>query len=94
MPVTITRYLALSQKATIRIGDETFTVSGNTWKDHEFSTSALGVDAQGWDWFGLIFDNDTELMIGQIRLIDGGKDPAFGGLMIYAGWLDTQTRSR
>ncbi len=77
---TLSRLLT---EGTIRIGDETFTISGNTWKDHEFSTSALGVDAQGWDWFGLIFDDDTELMIGQIRLTDGGKDPAFGGLMIY-----------
>ena len=52
--------------------------------DHEFSTSALGEDAQGWDWFGLIFDNDTELMIGQIRQTDGGVQPVFGGLLIYA----------
>lgn len=68
---------------TITLGDEHFEVSGTSWKDHEFSTSALGAGAQGWDWFGLIFDNDHELMIGQIRLVDGGKEPAFGGLLIY-----------
>ena len=79
-------YYTLSHLLTtgnITIGEETFSVSGNTWKDHEFSTSALGTGAQGWDWFGLIFDNDTELMIGQIRLQDGGIEPAFGGMMIY-----------
>lgn len=79
-------YYTLSRLITqgeITIGDEIFTVSGNTWKDHEFSTSALGTGAQGWDWFGLIFDNDTELMVGQIRLEDGGTEPAFGALMIY-----------
>lgn len=79
-------YYTLSRLLTtgeITINDEVFTVSGNTWKDHEFSTSALGTGAQGWDWFGLIFDNNTELMIGQIRLQDGGREPAFGGLMIY-----------
>lgn len=79
-------YYTLSRLVTsgdITINDEVFAVSGNTWKDHEFSTSALGTDAQGWDWFGLIFDNDTELMIGQIRLQDGTVEPAFGGLMIY-----------
>jgi predicted secreted hydrolase len=78
-------YYSLSRlltEGTIRIGDETFTVSGRTWKDHEFGTSALSANAQGWDWFGLIFDNDYELMVGQIRLQDGGKDPAFGGLLI------------
>ena len=78
-------YYSLSRlltEGTIRIGDETYTVSGNTWKDHEFGTSALSTQAQGWDWFGLIFDNDYELMIGQIRQQDGSKDSAFGGLLI------------
>ncbi len=79
-------YYSLSRlvtDGTLTIGDEAFTVTGNTWMDHEFSTQALGQDAQGWDWFGLIFDNDTELMIGQVRTIDGNLDPAFGGLLIY-----------
>jgi predicted secreted hydrolase len=68
---------------TITINGQSFTVTGNTWKDHEFSTSALGTGAQGWDWFGLIFDNDYELMVGKIRMEDGGREPAFGGLLIY-----------
>jgi len=79
-------YYTLSRLETIgeiRINDEQFAVEGLTWKDHEFSTSALGTDAQGWDWFGLIFDDNSELMVGQIRLVDGGKEPAFGGLYIY-----------
>jgi predicted secreted hydrolase len=78
-------YYSLSRlltEGTIRIGDETYTVSGRTWKDHEFGTSALSANAQGWDWFGLIFDNDYELMVGQIRQKDGSKDPAFGGLLV------------
>ena len=74
----------LATEGSIRIGDETFTVSGYTWKDHEFSTSALGGDALGWDWFGLQFDDDRELMVGQIRLVDGERDPYFGGLLINA----------
>ena len=76
---SLTRLLT---SGTITINDETFEVTGNTWMDHEFSTSALGGQAQGWDWFGLIFDDNTELMVGQIRLTDGDKEPAFGGLMI------------
>ncbi|MFW5690968.1 MAG: lipocalin-like domain-containing protein [Chloroflexota bacterium] len=77
---TLSRLLT---EGTLTIGDETFTVSGRTWMDHEFSTSALGENALGWDWFGLISDDDHELMVGQIRLTDGGREPAFGGLMIY-----------
>lgn len=78
-------YYSLTRLLTsggISIGAELFTVEGNTWMDHEFSTSALGENARGWDWFGLIFADDSELMVGQIRLIDGGIEPAFGGLLI------------
>lgn len=80
-------YYSITRNATegtIRIGDERFAVSGYSWKDHEFSTSALGANAQGWDWFGLIFDDNTEMMIGQIRLTDGGRETAFGGSITYA----------
>jgi predicted secreted hydrolase len=69
---------------TITIGDQVFRVAGNTWMDHEFSTSALGTNALGWDWFGLQFDDGRDMMIGQIRLTDGGKDPYFGGLLVNA----------
>ena len=73
----------LETTGTIVVGGDTFDVNGNTWMDHEFSTSALGEDALGWDWFGLIFDNQQELMIGQIRQVDGNVEPAFGGLWVY-----------
>ena len=79
-------YYSLSRlltTGTITINDETFDVTGNSWKDHEFSTSALDDGARGWDWFGLIFDNDTELMIGQIRMEDADADSFFGGLLIH-----------
>ena len=78
-------YYSLSRLLTsgvLRIGADEYTVEGVTWMDHEFSTSALGENARGWDWFGLIFDDDSELMVGQIRLTDGGIEPAFGGLLI------------
>jgi predicted secreted hydrolase len=77
---SLTRLLT---EGTITVDGETFAVTGNTWKDHEFSTSALGTAAQGWDWFGLIFDNNTEMMLGQIRMVDGSTEPAFGGAIIY-----------
>ncbi len=86
-PGNASYYYSLSRlltEGTLRVGDETFHVSGNTWKDHEFSTSALGSGAQGWDWFGLIFEDNRELMIGQIRLLGGTKEPAFGGLLVNA----------
>ncbi|MEZ4669833.1 MAG: lipocalin-like domain-containing protein [Anaerolineae bacterium] len=86
-PGNASYYYSLSRLLTsgsIRIGSDTFAVSGATWQDHEFSTSALGSDAQGWDWFGLQLDDGRELMLGQIRLHDGGREPAFGGLLVNA----------
>lgn len=46
-------------------------VSGLSWKDHEYMTSALAPEDVGWDWFGLQFYNGTALMLFQIRQADG-----------------------
>ena len=86
VPGNASYYYSLSRletTGTIYVDGDMFDVSGNAWMDHEFSTSALGEDALGWDWFGLIFDNGQELMIGQIRQVDGNVEPAFGGLWVY-----------
>ena len=87
----------LAASGSMTIGGESFLVRGYTWMDHEFSTSALGENARGWDWFGLIFDNDSELMLGQIRQIDGSIEPVFGGLLVYpdggARYLDSDSFS-
>lgn len=85
-PGNASYYYSLSRlltTGTVTVAGKAYPVEGVSWKDHEFSTSALGSAAQGWDWFGLIFDNNTEVMLGQIRQADGGKEPAFGGLFIY-----------
>ncbi|MCU0474938.1 MAG: carotenoid 1,2-hydratase [Anaerolineae bacterium] len=87
VPGNASHYYSHSRLATtgsITLGEQVFAVEGLSWKDHEFSTSALGEDALGWDWFGLHFDDGRDLMIGQIRLVEGGKEPAFGGLLIEA----------
>lgn len=67
---------------TITIEGQTYTVTGTSWKDHEFGTQALGANALGWDWFGLQLDDNRELMVGQIRLTDGSSQPYFGELLV------------
>jgi predicted secreted hydrolase len=74
----------LETSGTINIDGEAFDVTGTSWMDHEFSTSALGLNALGWDWFGLQFDDGRDLMVGKIRLLNGGREPAFGGLLVEA----------
>lgn len=50
--------------------------------DHEFSTSALSEEQVGWDWFSVQLDDETELMLFQIRQADGTVDPFSSGTLI------------
>ena len=52
--------------------------------DHEFGSSALRENQQGWDWFSIQLDNDTELMLYQIRRKDGTPDTTSSGSLITA----------
>ena len=67
---------------TVQVGDTLYQVDGLSWMDHEFSTSALGPDQVGWDWFALQLDDGSELMVFQIRKADGGVDPFSSGTLV------------
>lgn len=58
-------------QGTVTIGDESFDVTGLTWKDHEYSTSALSPGTVGWDWFSLQLDNGSALMLYGLRKESG-----------------------
>jgi predicted secreted hydrolase len=55
---------------------------GIAWMDHEFGSSRLRENQQGWDWFSVQFDNDSELMLYQIRRSDGTPDVTSSGSLI------------
>jgi len=57
-------------------------VAGEAWFDHEWSTSALGAGAVGWDWFSLQLGDGRELMHFQIRREDGSLEPVSGGTFV------------
>lgn len=57
-------------------------VHGLAWIDREWSTSALGPDQVGWDWFSLQLDNGEELMWYGLRRADGTIDTWSGGSLI------------
>jgi len=59
-------------------------VSGESWFDHEWATNQLAPGQSGWNWFSVQFDDGTELMLYQMRLKDGGIDPASSGTFIDA----------
>ena len=68
---------------TLASGQST-TVTGASWFDHEWSTSALGPGAIGWDWFSLQLSDERELMWFQIRRGDGTLEPVSGGTLVAA----------
>lgn len=57
-------------------------VSGLSWLDREWSTSALGADQVGWDWFSLQLDSGDDLMLYRLRLRDGATDPHSAGKLL------------
>ena len=59
-------------------------VSGESWLDREWSTTALAGDQVGWDWFALQLDDGREIMFYRLRLHDGSDDPASAGTLIAA----------
>jgi predicted secreted hydrolase len=78
-------YYSFSRMATtgsISLGGETFDVSGSSWMDHEWSTSLLDEDSAGWDWLSLQLDDDTDLMVAQVRGKAGGPPAALFGTLI------------
>jgi len=60
-----------------------FEVEGMSWMDHEFSTSALGQQQIGWDWFAIHLSNGIDLMVYHIRNLDGSIDQFSKGLLVF-----------
>ncbi|MBT8108483.1 MAG: carotenoid 1,2-hydratase [Gammaproteobacteria bacterium] len=74
----------LQTEGTLTIGGEAFAVSGLSWLDREWSTSALAADQVGWDWFALQLSDGTDVMLYNLRKTDGSDDTASSGTMTFA----------
>jgi len=75
-------YTRLKTEGKIILDGKEFEVSGYSWMDREWSTSALSEDQKGWDWFALQLDDSTELMYYQMRKNDGSPDIFSKGILI------------
>ncbi len=75
-------YTRLPTKGAIKIAEQTFIVQGASWLDREWSTSALGPDQSGWDWFALQFEDGRELMFYRLRRKDGSADAFSKGVLV------------
>lgn len=56
-------------------------VSGLSWMDREWSTSALEEGQVGWDWFSLHLSDGSDLMFYQLRQRDGSPSPTSAGIL-------------
>ncbi|HEX78903.1 MAG TPA: carotenoid 1,2-hydratase, partial [Dehalococcoidia bacterium] len=59
-----------------------FYVSGNSWLDREWSTSALSSEQAGWDWFSIQLDDGRDIVYFQLRYNDGSPYPYNEGLIV------------
>jgi predicted secreted hydrolase len=72
----------LSTQGTINVNGRTLSVTGESWMDHEFFSSAMAPNLSGWDWFSLQLDDGFEVMLYLLRQKDGAVDPASAGSLI------------
>ncbi|MBI1298186.1 carotenoid 1,2-hydratase [bacterium] len=68
---------------TVVFDGESVEVTGLSWKDHEYGTSALSGDAVGWDWFSVTLDNGIVIMFAEIRTRSGVSQDIFEGTLAY-----------
>jgi predicted secreted hydrolase len=73
--------VGLESSGVVTAFNRSLAVTGLSWMDHEFGTSALGAGAVGWDWFSLQFDNGASLMFATIRGEDGAAAADFAGTL-------------
>ncbi|MEK7786691.1 MAG: lipocalin family protein, partial [Chloroflexota bacterium] len=84
-PGNASYYLSFTRMTTtgqVTVRGRSAAVAGESWFDHEWSTSALGQDVVGWNWFSLQLGDGRELMFYQFRLADDGIGRLSSGTLI------------
>jgi len=71
-------YPRLVTEGRLSISGRAYAVTGSSWFDHEWSTSALEPEQTGWDWFSLQLSDQSELMLFRLRHRDPGQSRLSG----------------
>jgi len=77
-------YTRMKTSGTVFMHGKAYKVLGTSWMDHEYSSNQLNDELAGWDWFSLKLDNQTELMLYQLRRKAGGVDSFSSGTLVSA----------
>ena len=94
-PGRASHYISLTRLNTdgeIQLAGKTFKVAGSAWMDHEFFTHQMDEDQVGWDWISIQLQDDTELMLFNLRRKDGSIDPYSAGTFVDARGNSTHLR--
>ena len=77
-------YTRIKTSGTVFVDGKAYKVLGTSWMDHEYSSNQLNDELAGWDWFSLKLDDQTELMLYQLRRKAGGIDSFSSGTLVPA----------
>lgn len=91
-PSAASHYLTfprLATSGTLTLGAERLRVQGESWMDHEMSSSQLAAGQVGWDWACLQLRSGQSAMVYRMRRADGTADP-FSTL----AWVSPEGRVR
>jgi predicted secreted hydrolase len=83
-------FTRLRTEGTVVSAGDTVKVTGRSWMDREWSTSALDASQEGWDWFALQLDDGRDLMVYRLRGADGSTDPLSEGVLVDADGARTR----
>jgi predicted secreted hydrolase len=72
----------LEAEGTVMVDGKGERATGQVWMDHEFGSAALRENQQGWDWYSIQLENDTEVMLYVIRRADGTPDVTSSGSIV------------
>ena len=82
-------FTRLNTLGDLQVKGQYHRVTGQSWLDREWSTSALSNNQAGWDWFSLQFNDGQDLMYYRLRNQDGSTDPHSSGK-----WIDAQANTQ
>jgi predicted secreted hydrolase len=74
----------LRAEGTLTIDGRERRVTGDAWLDREWSSQPLDPDQTGWDWFSLVLEDGTRVMLYRIRHKEG-RDSFTGTWIAPAG---------
>ncbi len=74
----------MDTRGTITINEAEHAVEGLSWMDREWSTSLLGEDQVGWDWFSLHLGDGRDVMYFNVRNTAESATPYADGVIVDA----------